>query len=147
MTKSTIIKIDLILHATEDFQKVAEPLNELLGIEKEEIIKQNLSGHFGNPIFMLHAELKKKRADQFIKKLVSLIPMDIMAEILTNIEELIFESSMYIRFSKQNLVKKILMPEEKDPIRITIYTPTYVKKKIPDTYRKLLNENSDKTRR
>ena len=143
MTKNTIIKIDLILHATEDFQKVSEPLNELLGIEKEEIVKQNLSGHFGNPIFMLHAELKKKRADQFIKKLVSLIPRDIMAEILTNIEELIFESSMYIRFSKQNLVKKILMPEEKDPIRITIYTPTYVKKKIPDTYRKLLNQNND----
>ena len=144
MTKSTIIKIDLILHATEDFQKVAEPLNELLGIEKEEIIKQNLSGHFGNPIFMLHAELKNKRADQFIKKLVSLIPRDIMAEILTNIEELIFESSMYIRFSKQNLVKKILMPEEKDPIRITIYTPTYVKKKIPETYRQLLNEGNEK---
>ena len=147
MTKNTIIKIDLILHATEDFQKVAEPLNELLGIEKEEIIKQNLSGHFGNPIFMLHAELKKKRADQFIKKLVSLIPQDIMMEILTNIEDLIFESSMYIRFSKQNLVKRILIPEEKDPIRIAIYAPTYVKKKIPDTYRKLLNENNDKTRK
>ena len=147
MTKNTIIKIDLILHATEDFQKVVEPLNELLGIEKEEIVKQNLSGHFGNPIFMLHAELKKKRADQFIKKLVSLIPKDTMMEILTNIEELIFESSMYIRFSKQNLVKRILIPEEKDPIRIAIYAPTYVKKKIPDTYRKLLNENSNKTRR
>ena len=147
MTKNTIIKIDLILHATEDFQKVVEPLNELLGIEKEEIVKQNLSGHFGNPIFMLHAELKKKRADQFIKKLVSLIPQDIMMEILTNIEDLIFESSMYIRFSKQNLVKRILIPEEKDPIRIAIYAPTYVKKKIPDTYRKLLNENNDKTRK
>ena len=147
MTKNTIIKIDLILHATEDFQKVAEPLNELLGIEKEEIVKQNLSGHFGNPIFMLHAELKKKRADQFIKKLVTIIPKDTMREILTNIEELIFESSMYIRFSKQNLVKRILIPEEKDPIRIAIYAPTYVKKKIPDTYRKLLNENNGKTRR
>ena len=147
MTRNTVVKIDLILHATEDFQKIAEPLNELLGVEKEEIVKQNLSGHFGNPIFMLHAELKKKRADQFIKKLISLIPGDIMTEILTNIEELIFESSMYIRFSKQNLVKKILIPEEKDPIRIAIYTPTYVKKKIPDTYRKLLNENSNKTRR
>ena len=147
MARNTIVKIDLILHATEDFQKISEPLNELLGIEKKEIVKQNLSGHFGNPIFMLHAELKKKRADQFIKKLISLIPGDIMTEILTNIEELIFESSMYIRFSKQNLVKRILIPEEKDPIRIAIYAPTYVKKKIPDTYRKLLNENNDKTRR
>jgi RNA binding exosome subunit len=50
---------------------------------------------------------------------------------------------MYIRFSKQSLVKKILSLEEKDPIRITIYTPTYVKKEIPDTYRKLLNQNND----
>ena len=64
-------------------------------------------------------------------------------ELLTNIEERIFESSLYIRFSKQDFVKKILTLEEKDPIRITIYTPTYVKKEIPDTYRKLLNENND----
>ena len=143
MTKNIVAKIDLILHATEDFQKIAEPLNDLFGIEKEDIAKQELSGHFGNPILMLHVEIKKKRADQFIKKLVSLIPRETMSELLTNIEERIFESSMYIRFSKQSLVKKILALEEKDPIRFTIYTPTYVKKEIPDAYRKLLNENND----
>ena len=143
MTRNTVVKIDLILHATEDFQKIEEPINELFGIEKEEIVKQKNSGHFGNTIFMLHVEVKKKRADQFIKKLVSLIPRDIMMELLTNIEERIFESSLYIRFSKQDFVKKILALEEKDPIRIAIYTPTYVKKEIPDTYRKLLNENND----
>ena len=143
MTRNTVVKIDLILHATEDFQKIEEPINELFGVEKEEIVKQKNSGHFGNTIFMLHVEVKKKRADQFIKKLVSLIPRDIMMELLTNIEERIFESSLYIRFSKQDFVKKILALEEKDPIRIAIYTPTYVKKEIPDTYRKLLNENND----
>jgi len=145
MTRNTVVKIDLILHATEDFQKIADPLNDLFAIEREEITKQELSGHFGNPILMLHVEVKKKRADQFIKKLVSLIPRETMSELLTNIEERIFESSMYIRFSKQNLVKKILTLEEKDPIRIAIYTPTYVKREIPDAYRKLLNENNDKT--
>ena len=143
MTKNIVAKIDLILHATEDFQKIAEPLNDLFAIEKEDIAKQELSGHFGNPILMLHVEIKKKRADQFIKKLVSLIPRETMSELLTNIEERIFESSMYMRFSKQNLVKKTLTLEEKDPIRIAIYTPTYVKKEIPDTYRKLLNQNND----
>ena len=143
MARNTVVKIDLILRATEDFQKIADPLNDLFAIEMEEIAKQELSGHFGNPILMLHVEVKKKRADQFIKKLVSLIPRETMSELLTNIEERIFESSMYIRFSKQNLVKKILTLEEKDPIRIAIYTPTYVKKEIPDTYRKLLNQNND----
>jgi len=145
MARNTVVKIDLILRATEDFQKIADPLNDLFAIEMEEIAKQELSGHFGNPILMLHVEVKKKRADQFIKKLVSLIPRDTMNELLTNIEERIFESTLYMRFSKQNLVKKILTLEEKNPIRIAIYTPTYVKKEMPDTYRKLLSENNGKT--
>ena len=62
MTKNIVAKIDLILHATEDFQKISEPLKELFDIEKEEIIKQDLTGHFGNSILMLHTEIKKKKA-------------------------------------------------------------------------------------
>ena len=142
MTRNTVIKIDLILHATEDFQKIAEPLNDLFGIEDDEIAKRYVPGHFGNPIMMLHVDLKKKKAEQFIKKLVSLIPIDMITELLANIEEWIFESSLYIRFSKQNFVKKVLTLEEKDPIRIGIYTPIYVKKEMPETYRKLLGENN-----
>ena len=144
MAKNTTIKIDLILHATEDFQKIAEPLNDLFGIEDDEIEKREVPGHFGNPILMLHIDLKKKRAEQFVKKLVSLIPRDLITELLSNIEDRIFESSLYIRFSKQDFVRKNLTFEESDPIRIAIYTPTYVKKEIPETYRKLLNENNDK---
>ena len=144
MAKNITIKIDLILHATEDFKKIAEPLNDLFGIEDDEIEKHEVPGHFGNPILMLHMDLKKKRADKFIKKLVSVIPADIITELLANIEERIFESSLYVRFSKQDFVRKILTLEESDPIRIAIYTPTYVKKKIPETYRKLLSENDDK---
>ena len=141
MTKNIVAKIDLILHATEDFQKIVEPLNDLFGIESDEIAKREVPGHFGNPIFMLHMDLKKKRAEQFIKKLVSVIPSDIITGLLANIEEQIFESAMYIRFSKQDFVKKILTLEEKDPIRVAIYVSTYVKKEIPETYRKLLSEN------
>ena len=145
MAKNTTVKIDLILHATEDFQKIAEPLNDLFGIEINEIAKHEVPGHFGNPILMLHMDLKKKRAEQFIKKLVSLIPIGMITDLIENIEERIFESSLYIRFSKQDFVRKILTFEESDPIRIAIYTPTYVKKEIAETYRKLLNENNDKT--
>ena len=145
MTRNTIIKIDLILHATEDFQKIADSLSDLFGIESDEITKHEVPGHFGNAILMLHMDLKKKKADEFIKKFVSLIPRNTIVDLLENIEERIFESSLYIRFSKQDFVKKILTLEEKDPIRITVYTPTYIKKEIPKTYRKLLSENNVKT--
>ena len=145
MTRNTVIKIDLILHATEDFQKIAEILFDLFEIKSDEIAKREVSGHFGNSILMLHMDLKKKKADEFIKKLVSIIPKDMITELLVNIEERIFESSLYIRFSKQDFVRKILTFEEKDPIRIGIYTPTYVKRHMPETYRKLLSENNGKT--
>ena len=142
MTRNTVIKIDLILHATEDFQKIAEILFDLFEIKSDEIAKREVSGHFGNSILMLHMDLKKKKAEQFIKKLVSLIPIDMIARLLANIAEQIFESSLYIRFSKQNFVKKVLTLEEKDPIRIGIYTPIYVKKEMSETYRKLLSEKN-----
>jgi len=45
MTRNIVAKIDLILHATEDFQKIAEPLNDLFAIEKEDVAKQTHSGH------------------------------------------------------------------------------------------------------
>ena len=143
MAKNTVVKIDLILHATEDFKKLVEPLNDLFGIEDDEIEKHEVPGHFGNPILMLHVDLKKEKAEQFIKKLVSLIPKDLITELLANIEDRIFESSLYIRFSKQDFVRRDLKFEETDPVRITMYTPTYVKKEIPETYRKLLNESND----
>ena len=145
MAKNTVIKIDLILHATEDFKKIADHLNDLFGIEDDEIEKHEVPGHFGNPILMLHMDLKKKKADTFIKKLISLIPKDMITELLANIEERIFGSSLYIRFSKQDFVRNNLIFEEKDPIRIVIYRPTYVKKETPKTYRELLSESNEKS--
>jgi len=59
MTRNIVVKIDLILHATEDFQKIAEPLNDLFVIEKEDVTKQELSGHLGNTNKMLQEEIKK----------------------------------------------------------------------------------------
>ena len=59
MARNTVVKIDWISHATEDFQKIAAPLNDLFAIERAGITKQDLSGHFGNPMLMLHVEVKK----------------------------------------------------------------------------------------
>ena len=69
MAKNTVVKIDLILHATEDFEKIAEPLNDLFEIEDDEITKREVSGHFGNPILMLHVDLKKKERNNSSKNL------------------------------------------------------------------------------
>ena len=70
--------------------------------------------------------------------MVSLISKAEMSNILEDLEVRISNSTLYLRFSKQKFVKKTLVIEEKDPIRISIYTPVYVKRELNSTYRKLL---------
>ena len=128
----------MILHATEDYQKISDALYDMFGIEKDEIFLGKLSGHFGNPIFMLSIEMKKKYAEGFLKKMVSVISKTQMTDIMKDLEGRINDATLYLRFSKQKFVEKTLVLEEKDPVRISIYTPVYVKKELNSTYRKLL---------
>ena len=136
--KKLDVTIELILHATENFQKVYDAFFDLFVIEKDDISKHELVGHFGNPIFMLHIRIKKIKAYEVVKKLISIMPKSELDLILKDLENRIDNSSLYLRFSKQNFLENIIKLEEKDPIRMKIYTPVYVKKEIIDVYRKLL---------
>lgn len=135
------LKIEIIVHATEDYQKMSDSLCDMFEIESSEITKKEFSGHFGNPILMLHIQMKNKRAEGLIKKLISTISRDDVKDLLAGMDERISDSTLYLRFSKQNFVKKTLTFQEKDPVRIMIFTPVYIKKNIVKTYKKLLESN------
>ncbi len=135
------LKIEIIVHATEDYQKMSDSLCDMFEIESSEITKKEFLGHFGNPILMLHIQMKNKRAEGLIKKLISTISRDDVKDLLAGIDERISDSTLYLRFSKQNFVKKTLTFQEKDPVRIMIFTPVYIKKNVVKTYKKLLESN------
>ena len=135
------LKIEIIVHATEDYQKISDSLCDIFEIESSEITKKEFLGHFGNPILMLHIQMKNKRAEGLIKKLISTISRDDVKDLLADMNERISDSTLYLRFSKQNFVKKTLTFQEKDPVRIMIFTPVYIKKNVVKTYKKLLESN------
>ncbi len=135
------LKIEIIVHATEDYQKISDSLCDIFEIESSEITKKEFLGHFGNPILMLHIQMKNKRAGELIKKLISTISRDDVKDLLADMDERISDSTLYLRFSKQNFVKKTLTFQEKDPVRIMIFTPVYIKKNVVKTYKKLLESN------
>ena len=140
VTKINLI-IEIIVHATEDYQKMFDSLCDIFEIESSEITKKEFLGHFGNPILMLHIQMKNKRAEELIKKLISAISEKNTKDLLAGINERISDSTLYLRFSKQNFVKKTLTFQEKDSVRIMIFTPVYIKKNIVKTYRELLESN------
>ena len=60
------VKINLILHATEDENKIFEELEKNLGIEQKELQIEQIPGHFNNPILLISSKLKRNSAHNFV---------------------------------------------------------------------------------
>ena len=134
------IIIEIIVHATEDTKKIFEPILELFDIKEEEFVKERLEGHFGNPILLMKTKLGKKRAEEFIKKLVSKISKSQMNEFLQNIEMYFEGSSLFMRISKGDLVRRSISLQQNDALKIKISTPVYKKSELVKTYLELLGQ-------
>jgi RNA binding exosome subunit len=122
------ITIDVIVHATEDISKILQPFDEILEIKEEEFTSIETTGYFENPIIILSAKLVKKQGQNFIKKMLELLPINQINELIEEIEERTIDSRFHLRLDKQELVKGKLVISEKDTVKVKIHTPIYNKK-------------------
>ena len=132
------VKIDTILHATEDIDKILRCFLENFNLKQEKFNIQNLTGHFNNPITLLSINLKKKEAEEFIRNLLTKISKSDFDEIYENVEELISSSGLKLKIDKQRILDGKIMLEQRDAIKINISCPVYVKKDSKKIYQQLL---------
>ena len=142
MTNKTEVTIDVIIHATEDIEKFYDAFEKMFDTKREEFSVQNLTGHYENPITMLNGKFVKKDADILVEKLVQNIPSDELSNIIDELDELISSAGLHLRFDKQEFVKGKLAMQEKNAIKVKIYTPVYNKKETADTYLTLLDRSN-----
>ena len=132
------VKIDTILHATEDIDKILRCFLENFNLQQEKFNIQNLTGHFDNPITLLSINLKKKESEEFIRNLLTKISKSDFDEIYQNVEELISSSGLKLKIDKQRMLNGKIMLEQRDAIKINISCPVYVKKDSKKIYQQLL---------
>ena len=132
------VKIDVILHATENIDKIFESFLHNLNLERKNFEVQNLTGHFDNPITLLSINLKKKNAEKFISKFCDGINKTDFDEIYENIEENVSSSGLKLKISKQKMIEGKIILENKDAVKINISCPVYVKKDSKKIYQRLL---------
>ncbi len=132
------IRIDLILHATENENKVLEELESIFHIEQKNFQIEQVPGHFNNPILLISSKLKKKSAVDFVKIFFSKMKKEDFHEIFDNVDEYVTSSGLSLRISKQKLVSKILTISKEDAIKISISTPVYVKNETKKIYQELM---------
>ncbi len=138
MVEKLEITIEVIVHATEDVGKILKAFFEQFNISEDEFSRQNLTGHFENPITLLRAKIKKNDARNFLQRLLSKIAKDQISEIIEDVENHIQDSTLYLRFGKQDLIKGNMTIQEKDAIKFKIFTPIYMKTDIGKNYVTLL---------
>ncbi|MEX0656562.1 MAG: RNA-binding domain-containing protein [Nitrosopumilaceae archaeon] len=138
MEEKVEVTIEVILHATEDERKIFDSFLELFGIEESEFAKERLVGHYENPIAFLRVKITKNKARNFIKKLASHLPQDQLSEVIDDMENRIQDSMLHIRLGKQELVRRNLVLQENDAVKVKIHTPVYSKKDTVKIYTSLL---------
>ena len=128
------VTIDVIVHATEDISKIFQSFEDVLEIKEEDVTIKEVNGHYENPIIMLNANLVKKQAQNFMKKLLELLPSEQVNKLIEEIEERTVNSRFHMRLDKQELIKGNLVVREKETIKLKIHTPVYNKKDTVKTF-------------
>ena len=134
MVNQIEIVFEVIIHATEDKEKILGSIDELFEIKEQEFVEEKLVGHFGNPILLMKVRLSKKRAEHFIKRLVSRISKLQLNEFLQEIDTHFEDSSLFLRVGKQEIIRKSVSLQQNDAVKIKISIPVYKKDETIKTY-------------
>ena len=134
------VKINLILHATENEKKVFEEIENNFQIEQSEFEVEEVSGHFNNPILLISSKLKRKTAQNFVSLFFSKMKKEEFDEIFNYVENYVTSSGLSLRISKQKLMSGILALSREDTIKINISTPVYVKNETKKIYQELMRK-------
>ena len=122
------ITIDVIVHATEDIDKIFQAFGEIFELNRDDFSIQNTTGHFDNQIIILNTKIVKKQAQNLIKNIMNKLSKIQIEQMIDEIEERTVGSRFHMRLGKQEMVKGNLVFAEKDPIKLKIHTPVYNKK-------------------
>ena len=132
------VKIQIIIHATDDLEKITKSLVNIFNLNHDNFKIQHITGHFENPITMLILIIKKNIAEEFLSILFSNMKKNDLELVSNTLEDRITNTGLKIRISKQKLIMGKIILDDKDAIKITITIPVYVKKNSVKIYRQTL---------
>ena len=154
-SKGVRVSADVIIHATEDAQKILAPLGVLLGLGREGggadgFAIDRAAGCFENPIEVARAEIAGERAADFVRGLVGKLPRRQLDGLIDEIPERVSDSRLHLRLDKQALVGgRVVMAGgapysgeggggEGGYVRITIRARTYNRRDAVQSFAEIL---------
>jgi RNA binding exosome subunit len=133
-------EIELVIHATEDRQKVLSIVEYTLGIKPEEFVVSSVKGHFGNEITLLKANINGKKATEIAYKIAGMMSDVDKMHVYDNFDLYVDDkNSLYIRISKQKLFERKIVLSQADALKIKLKTVRrFQPRSEMESYRKFL---------
>ncbi len=116
--KFAAAEINLVLHATEDEDKVLKAIEETLLVPSARFSRSSSEGHYKNKILLQKAILSSKEAALLARRVISLLNSADRAYLSSQINDYADEKgNLYIRLDKQRICQGKVSLSETDAIR------------------------------
>ncbi len=115
------VDIDIIVHATEDMDKILENLKTLLKIKRYKLERRDLTGHYKNPVIFLRLRIRSSDAKEFVENLFRKLSSLDKNYLLLNLDEYIEKKKFYLRIEKNWVCRGEVRLATRDPIKIVIH--------------------------
>ena len=119
------VRIDVIVHATENELLVADSLTQMLRINPQSLHTLTSEGHYHNIITTMRAHLQKEEADHTLEHILTHMPASDLCTIQNTLPDRVDGSTLYIRLDKQDMVSGRIRLNDSGTIRIRIIMPIY----------------------
>ena len=112
-------ELNLVLHATEDEEKVFKSIQGVLLIPTERFSSLPSEGHYKNKITLYKATLSSQESGDLARRVISLLNSIDKDQLLHNLHEYSDEKgNLYLRLDKQKMCQGKVSLSENDSIRI-----------------------------
>jgi len=133
------IDVRVLAHATEDVEKVVTAVQHIFPPESVvtlSLLKTSLTGHHGNPIVLIGARIKDRKAVQtFFARLCTGLSMLDKETLSREIEQHMERGNLFIRLDKQSAFLNELKLGSMDPIHLQIHFKKHSENEILDVCR------------
>lgn len=113
--------ISIIIHATEDENKILDAITSTLSIDADKFRHMESTGHWKNKILLLTGNLESQEANVLVQKIVSSLSTVERDQISTFYDSSVDEKgNLYLRLDKQRICQGKISLSESDSIRIKL---------------------------
>lgn len=117
--KFSAAEINLVLHATEDEDRVLKAIEDVLQVQSKRFSSSYSEGHFKNRIVLQKAILSSQEAGSLAKRIIALLNSTEREHLSRLVHEYSDEKgNLYIRLDKQRICQGRVSLSESDAIRI-----------------------------